>query len=182
MVAQAIALSQRPHIVIATPGRLADLIRTSGEDSISGLRRVRFVVLDEADRLLASGSVGSMLPDVEECLGVLPPSSERQTLLFSATISPEVRALRNMPRKPGQQPVFVCEIDTEKLAVPATLHQMHLQVPVTQKEAFLHTFLLTPGNLAKSVIIFVNRSSTAQYLHHLLFLLGPSSMNRCWKG
>merc|ERR1711939_154751 len=67
---QATALAQRPHIVIATPGRLADHIRTSGEDTICGLRRVRMVVLDEADRLLASGSTGSMLPDVEECLSI----------------------------------------------------------------------------------------------------------------
>ncbi|KFY12589.1 hypothetical protein V491_06722, partial [Pseudogymnoascus sp. VKM F-3775] len=48
---QALALSARPHIVIATPGRLADHIRTSGEDTIIGLRRVKVVVLDEADRL-----------------------------------------------------------------------------------------------------------------------------------
>ena len=88
---QAIALAQRPHIVIATPGRLADHIRTSGEDTICGLRRVKFVVFDEADRLLAASEHGSMLPDVEQVLDALPPATERQTLLFTATITPEVR-------------------------------------------------------------------------------------------
>ncbi|OIW33304.1 DEAD/DEAH box helicase [Coniochaeta ligniaria NRRL 30616] len=170
MRTQAIALSQRPHVVIATPGRLADHIRTSGEDTICGLRRVRFVVLDEADRLLSAG-LGSMLPDVEECLSVLPPAAERQTLLFTATVTPEVRALKDMPRRPGREPVFVCEVDTQALAIPATLRQMHVQVPVTHREHYLHVFLLTEENKNKSVIIFCNRTSTADYLHHLLRLL-----------
>lgn len=171
MRAQAIALAQRPHIVIATPGRLADHIRTSGYDTVCGLGRVRFVVLDEADRLLADNGPGSMLPDVEECLSALPPAEKRQTLLFTATITPEVMALKNMPRKPGREPVFVCEVDTEKLAIPPTLKQMHLQVPVTHREHYLHMFLLTEQNVHKSIIIFCNRTSTADFLHHLLRLL-----------
>ncbi|KAH7162498.1 ATP-dependent RNA helicase DBP8 [Dactylonectria estremocensis] len=171
MRAQAIELAQRPHVVIATPGRLADHVRTSGEDTVCGLRRVRFVVLDEADRLLNGTGTGSMLPDVEECLSVLPPATERQTLLFTATITPEVRALKDMPVKPGKQPVFVCEVDTQSLAIPATLKQMHLQIPVTHKEHYLHTFLLTEANEEKSIILFCNRTSTADYLHHLLRML-----------
>jgi len=168
---QAIALAQRPHIVIATPGRLADHIRTSGEDTICGLRRVKFVVFDEADRLLAASEHGSMLPDVEECLDALPPASERQTLLFTATITPEVRYIKDQPRKPGRPPVFVCEVDTQRLAIPSALNQMYLKVPVTHREHYLHMFLLTPENVEKSIILFVNRTSTAEFLHHLLRLL-----------
>ncbi|OAA49947.1 ATP dependent RNA helicase (Dbp8) [Beauveria brongniartii RCEF 3172] len=168
---QAIALKQRPHIIIATPGRLADHVRTSGEDTVCGLRRVRFIVLDEADRLLHATGPGSMLPDVEECLSVLPPPTERQTLLFTATMTPEVRALEAMPRKPGKQPVFVCEVDTQTLAVPATLSQYHLQVPVTHKEHYLHVLLLTEANVSKTVILFCNRTATADFLHHMLRLL-----------
>jgi ATP-dependent RNA helicase DDX49/DBP8 len=171
MLPQATALAQRPHVVIATPGRLADHIGTSGEDTICALRRVRMVVLDEADRLLSSGGEGSMLPDVEECLSILPPASKRQTLLFTATITPEVRALKELPRTPGKPPVFVCEVDTQMLAIPASLKQMHLQVPVTHREHYLHMFLLTDINLPKSVIIFCNRTATADYLTHLLRLL-----------
>lgn len=173
MRAQAIALRERPHVVIATPGRLADHIRTSGDDTTCGLRRVRFVVLDEADRLLGGGGgAGSMLPDVEECFAVLPPPTERQTLLFTATMTPEVLALKNMTPKPGKEPAFVCEVDTAALAVPATLRQMHLKVPVTHREHFLHTFLLTEANDEKTAIVFCNRTSTAEFLHHLLRLLG----------
>lgn len=168
---QAIALKQRPHIIIATPGRLADHIRTSGEDTICGLRRVRYIVLDEADRLLHAADHGSMLPDVEECLSVLPPSTERQTLLFTATMTPEVRALATMPLKPGKKPVFVCEVDTQMLAIPATLSQKHIQIPVTHKEHYLHVLLLTEENVQKTAIIFCNRTSTADFLHHMLRLL-----------
>ncbi|KAI0911902.1 P-loop containing nucleoside triphosphate hydrolase protein [Ustulina deusta] len=168
---QAIELAQRPHIVIATPGRLADHIKSSGEDTVAGLKRTKFVVLDEADRILAANGPGSMLPDLEVVLGVLPPSTQRQTLLYTATITPEVRALKDMPAKPGKKGAYVCEVDIDKLAVPDTLRQMYLQVNVTHKEYYLHAFLLTDANLEKSLIIFCNRASTAQYLHHLLRLL-----------
>lgn len=168
---QALALAQRPHVVIATPGRLADHIQTSGNDTIMGLRRTRMVVLDEADRLLASGP-GSMLPDVEVCLSALPPSHDRQTCLFTATLTPEVTTLKNLPRKKNRPPVFVCEVDTAELAVPSTLHQMYLQVPVTYREAYLHVLLLTTRNATKkAIMVFCNRTSTANLLERLLRLL-----------
>ncbi|KAL9118222.1 MAG: hypothetical protein Q9187_005236 [Circinaria calcarea] len=168
MRAQALALSARPHIVIATPGRLADHISTSGHDTISGLRRTRVVVLDEADRLLASGP-GSMLPDVETCLAALPPSSERQTCLFTATVTAEVMALKELPRLKDRPPISVCEVDSSALAIPPTLHQTYLQVPLTYREAYLHILLLTPRNLTKkSIIVFCNRTATANVLERLL--------------
>ena len=168
---QAIQLASRPHVVIATPGRLAEHIKTSGEDTIAGLRRVRFVVFDEADRLLAPGK-GSMLPDLETCLSVLPPASQRQTLLFTATMTPEVLALKEQPRTAGRLPIFVCEVDTEELAIPPKLQQLYLQAPVTHRECYLHVLLGTPANLEKSVIIFANRTNTATLLEYMLRLLG----------
>lgn len=171
MRSQALALSTRPHVVVATPGRLADHILTSGADTISGLRRARVVVLDEADRLLAAGS-GSMLPDVETCFSVLPPSHQRQTCLFTATLTPEVLDLQFQPRREGQDPIYVCEADMSDLAVPATLRQSYLQVPLTYREAYLHVLLLTARNAAKkSVIVFCNTTATANLLERLLRLL-----------
>lgn len=168
---QAIALGKRPHVVIATPGRLADHILTSGTDTTIGLRRVKAVVLDEADRLLASGS-GNMLSDVETCLNALPPSHERQTCLFTATLTPEVMALKSLPREKGRPPIFVCEVDTSDLAIPPTLKQTYLQVPMTHREAYLHILLLTSRNAAKkSIMIFCNRTATANLLERLLRLL-----------
>ena len=69
--------------VIATPGRLLDLI---GRGEIS-LAHVRFFVLDEADRMLDMG----FLPDVRRIIALLP--KKRQTLLFSATMPAPIREL-----------------------------------------------------------------------------------------
>jgi superfamily II DNA/RNA helicase len=70
-------------IVIATPGRLLDLVRRR----LLALDRVRICVLDEADRMLDMG----FLPDVSTILGMLP--AKRQTMLFSATLDGEVGRL-----------------------------------------------------------------------------------------
>ncbi|KAI6889218.1 ATP-dependent RNA helicase, partial [Hortaea werneckii] len=154
--AQALELGRRPHVVIATPGRLAEHIETSGDDTMKGLRKVKFVVLDEADRLLATGN-GSMLPAVSTCLDALPPSSERQTLLFTATVTPEVRALKDAPRAKGKPDVFVTEVDTDSLTLPPTLKQTYQLVNVLHKEKYLHVLLLTAANAEKPTIIFCNR-------------------------
>jgi ATP-dependent RNA helicase DDX49/DBP8 len=176
---QAVALSQRPHIVIATPGRLADHVRTSGQDTIIGLSRARVVVLDEADRLLASGP-GSMLPDVDTCLSALPPAANRHTLLFTATVTAEVRALKSIPRTKGRPEVFVAEIDAENDSpwslIPSKLRQTYLQVPMTHKDAFLHVLLSVDTISAlSSIIIFCNRTKTADLLHRILLSLDHSA-------
>ncbi|KAL1591247.1 hypothetical protein WHR41_00060 [Cladosporium halotolerans] len=170
MRAQALDLAKRPHLVIATPGRLADHIEVSGEETTKGLRRVRYVVMDEADRLLASGK-GSMLPAVQTCLGAMPKAAERQTCLFTATVTPEVRALKDTPRPATRPPVFVCEVDIDKLAIPPTLRQTYQLVNVVHKEKYLHVLLLTPQNAGKPTIIFCNRTSTANLLEYMLRLL-----------
>ena len=175
---QAVALSQRPHVVIATPGRLADHVRTSGGDTIVGLSRARVVVLDEADRLLASGP-GSMLPDVDTCLSVLPPAAKRHTLLFTATVTAEVRALKSLPRPEGRPEVFVAEIDaaddSPQSLIPSKLKQTYLQVPMTHKDAFLHVLLSVDTISAlSSVIVFCNRTKTADLLHRILLSLDHS--------
>jgi ATP-dependent RNA helicase DDX49/DBP8 len=149
---QALQLGARPHVVIATPGRLAEHIRISGEDTVCGLRRVRFVVFDEADRLLSPDA--GMLPDLETCLSILPKPDRRQTLLFTATVTPEVLALKDRPRTAGKPPLFVCEVDTQMLAIPKTLQQTFLQTPVTHKECYLHVLLGTPGKFQYSSSIF----------------------------
>lgn len=174
---QAVALAQRPHIVVATPGRLADHVLTSGEDTTMGLKRSKFVVLDEADRLLQSGP-GSMLGDVETCLSAVPASAHRQTLLFTATVTDEVRALKEAPRPKSRLPIFVTEISTEPAPqsaasptslLPPKLRQTYLLVPLTHKDAFLDILLKTAGNLnLPSILIFTNRTRTADLLFRTL--------------
>lgn len=73
----------KAHVVIATPGRLLDLVRRK----MIKIDQVRICVLDEADRMLDMG----FLPDVGRILSMLP--KQRQTMLFSATLDGEVGQL-----------------------------------------------------------------------------------------
>ncbi|KAM9933392.1 hypothetical protein OXX80_006984, partial [Metschnikowia pulcherrima] len=107
IVKQALELQKRPHFVIATPGRLADHILHSGEETVKGLRHVKYLVLDEADRVLSN----TFSKDVARCLAVLPPPTERQTLLFTATVTDAVRSLKNKPQGANKPPVFLHEVE-----------------------------------------------------------------------
>jgi superfamily II DNA/RNA helicase len=80
---QTAELRKGVEVLVATPGRLLDHIE--GKSAI--LNQVEYVVLDEADRMLDIG----FLPDLQRILSYLP--KQRQTLLFSATFSPEIRRL-----------------------------------------------------------------------------------------
>jgi len=82
---QIAALKRGVDIVVATPGRLLDHV---GQRTID-LSQVEVLVLDEADRMLDMG----FLPDMKRIFALLP--KQRQTLLFSATFSDEIRALAN---------------------------------------------------------------------------------------
>lgn len=70
-------------IVIATPGRLLDLIN---QDAVK-LKNIEMLVLDEADRMLDMGFIN----DIKKILGFIP--KERQTMMFSATFPPEIKKL-----------------------------------------------------------------------------------------
>ena len=87
---QSIALSNKPHVVIATPGRLADLLRTTDTFSLS---KIKFLVLDEADRLFED----SFALDLDDIFEKIP--KERQTLLFTATLSEQIRTLKDNSEK-----------------------------------------------------------------------------------
>jgi ATP-dependent RNA helicase RhlE len=78
-------LRRRPHVIIGTPGRLKDLMQRG----VLQLKNMTTLVLDEADRMLDMG----FLPDIRQIINEMP--RERQTLFFSATITPEISALVN---------------------------------------------------------------------------------------
>lgn len=111
-------LRQRPQIVASTPGRLMDHMRRR----TIRLDKVRMVVLDEADEMLNMG----FMEDIETILKDLP--SERQTLLFSATMPESIRRLANQfMREPEQITVQVKE-----LTMP-NIEQYYIEVAEGQK-------------------------------------------------
>lgn len=83
MTLQHQALQRKPRVIIATPGRLLDHM----EQRTVNLSDIHILVLDEADRMLDMG----FAPQINKILATLP--NERQTMLFSATIPPEIMAL-----------------------------------------------------------------------------------------
>ena len=83
------ALRKNPHVIIATPGRLIDHIKQKNVV----LGRTGIVVLDEADRMLDMG----FFPQIQKIFQELP--QERQTMLFSATMPPEIMKLASAHMK-----------------------------------------------------------------------------------
>ncbi|WP_018132772.1 DEAD/DEAH box helicase [Effusibacillus pohliae] len=112
------ALKNRPHVIIATPGRLLDHINRR----TIRLSTIRMVVLDEADEMLDMGFV----EDIEAILSRCPEA--RQTLLFSATIKPEVKKLAEKFMKETQ----IVTVKAQEVTVP-TIEQVYYEVPERQK-------------------------------------------------
>ncbi|XP_032992410.1 probable ATP-dependent RNA helicase DDX49 [Lacerta agilis] len=159
MVAQALELSRKPHIVIATPGRLADHLRSS---STFSLQKVKFLVLDEADRLLEQGCT-DFTKDLEVILAALPAS--RQTMLFSATLTDTLNELKEIAmNKP-----FFWESKSEVRTVEQ-LDQRYLLVPEKVKDAYLVHLVQTFQDKHEdwSIIIFTNTCKNCQILNMML--------------
>ncbi|XP_029286308.1 putative ATP-dependent RNA helicase DDX49 [Cottoperca gobio] len=155
MVSQAMALSNQPHVVVATPGRLADHIRSSNTFS---LRKIQFLILDEADRLLEQGCT-DFTKDLETILGVVP--AKRQTLLFSATLTDTLHDLKNIAmNKP-----FFWESKSETRTVEE-LDQRYILTPEKVKDAYLVHLIqtFTDEHDDWSIIVFTNTCKSCQVL------------------
>ncbi|KAJ0393480.1 hypothetical protein P43SY_000185 [Pythium insidiosum] len=123
MLKQALQLQERPHVIIATPGRLHDhLLRPNPPN----LALVKFVVLDEADRLLDV----SFSKDLGFILDRLP--AKRQTLLFSATMTANLDRLEDM----ALSNVFKFDA-TPEIKTVTTLKQHYLFIPLQVKMTYL---------------------------------------------
>lgn len=85
MMTQAIALARKPHIIVATPGRLVDHLQNTKGFS---LRSLKYLVMDEADRMLSM----DFEEEINKILAVIP--RERHTFLFSATMTSKVAKLQ----------------------------------------------------------------------------------------
>ncbi|HIV69628.1 MAG TPA: DEAD/DEAH box helicase [Candidatus Aquabacterium excrementipullorum] len=136
---QTLELKAGVEVLIATPGRLLDHIEAKN----CILSQVEYVVLDEADRMLDIG----FLPDLQRILSYLP--KQRQTLLFSATFSPEIKKLAQSYL---QDPVLV-EVARPN-ATASTVEQRFYKVAEDDKRATIRQILRDRG-ISQS-IVFVN--------------------------
>ncbi|KAI4457292.1 rna helicase [Holotrichia oblita] len=161
MMSQALVLAKKPHVLIATPGRLVDhLENTKGFN----LRALKFLVMDEADRILNM----DFEVEVDKILKVIP--RDRRTFLFSATMTKKVKKLQ---RACLQDPVRV-EVSTKYQTVEK-LQQYYVFIPVKFKDIYLvHILNELAGN---SFMIFCstcnNTIRTALMLRNLGFTAVP---------
>jgi ATP-dependent RNA helicase RhlE len=150
---QVAELRRGASVVIATPGRLLDLI----ERGAVNLSTLETLVLDEADRMLDMG----FLPAVRRILAVLP--SKRQTLLFSATMSREIEQLARSTMK---QPELV-EVSRRGSAA-GTVEQTAYLVALESKTALLLALLEKESLEFQRVLIFTRTRRGAERISHIL--------------
>ncbi|NLF19425.1 MAG: DEAD/DEAH box helicase, partial [Lentisphaerae bacterium] len=172
---------QRDHIatgldiVAATPGRLIDYLR---QDAID-LSRVQVLVIDEADRMLDMG----FIPDVRRIIARVPSPGQRQTLLFSATLSKDILRLAQGWMRPD--PVTV-EVDAENIVADGIEERVYV---VSSHEKLAVLLWILRHEEASRVLIFRNRRRDVEDLYADLvrygvraeMLSGDVSQNRRMK-
>ena len=136
-------------IVVRTPGRQMDYKRR-GDVHLS---KVEILVVDEADQMLNMG----FIPDVRQIIHGTPPKTKRQTMLFGATLTPEVTRLASQWTR---DPVTV-EIEPEQVAAD-TVNQIVYLITARERYSLLYN-MITQQNLER-VIVFCNRRDQTRRL------------------
>ncbi|XP_009774491.1 DEAD-box ATP-dependent RNA helicase 10-like [Nicotiana tabacum] len=155
-VQQSINLGKRPHIVVATPGRLLDhLSNTKG----FSLRTIKYLVLDEADRLLNEDFEKAL----DQILHAIP--HDRRTYLFSATMTKKVKKLQ---RACLRNPVKIEA--ASKYSTVDTLKQQFRFLPAKYKDCYL-VYILTEMSGSTSMV-FTRTCDATRLLALMLRNLG----------
>lgn len=156
MITQAQTLMQRPHVVIATPGRIKVLLEQN-PDIAAVFSKTKFLVLDEADRVLDVG----FEDDLKVVFKCLPKN--RQTLLFSATMTSDLQTLLELSDKAYFYEAY------EGFKTVESLKQQYIFIPKHVKDVYLLHILSKLEDMGvRSAIIFV---STCRNCHELSLLL-----------
>ncbi|KAJ8288914.1 hypothetical protein COCON_G00015730 [Conger conger] len=176
-------LNRRPEIVIATPGRLWEMIKER-HPHLLNLRRLRCLVIDEADRMVEKGHFAE-LENLLEMLNNAQYNPERQTFVFSATLTmvhkAPTRILQKKSKKLDQRSKL--EILMEKVGIRAkpkvidltrkettveTLTETRIHCDKDDKDFYLYYFLLQyPGR----TMVFANSIDCIKRLSSLLTIL-----------
>ena len=150
------SLSAGVDIVVATPGRLLDHMRSS----VGDFSTLEVFVLDEADRMMDMG----FWPDVRKIAEALPPTASRQTMLFSATMPEEVMRFAEA-LAPGA--VFL-QVGSRRGPATTISHEARI-LPGREKASFLAKYLRRSH---ESAIVFVNTKIGAERLSRTLQAAG----------
>uniref|UniRef100_A0AC35UCT3 RNA helicase n=1 Tax=Rhabditophanes sp. KR3021 TaxID=114890 RepID=A0AC35UCT3_9BILA len=162
---QALELCKKPHVVVGTPGRIEDHIRSDPDGIGRYFGKLKFLVLDEADQLLD----GQYTAQLKSIFSVLP--KDRQTLLFSATITSALTKLHDVSvHKP-----YLFE-DKDEIKTVDNLTQKFILCPVAVKDAYLVYVVknYVEKNEEGSVLIFTHTCKEAQALSIMFTALGFS--------
>jgi len=166
---QAVQLKRLPHVVVATPGRLHEHLRTH-ELLSSALKNTEVLVLDEADRLLAD-SFEQELRYVVACM-----QPKRQTMLFSATMTESISQLHSMIMRKAAQ-YIESEQEGASNQLPPRLTQMYSLVPASIKEAYI-AYIVSNLSLynATTCLVFARTCKSVQIIAETLAELGIASV------
>jgi len=149
------ALNSRPHIIIATPGRLIDHL----EQKKAILKDVKILVLDEADRMLDMG----FEMQIKKILSSIPPN-QRQTMLFSATMPEKItRLARNYMRSPLRVEVAPAGTTAD------SIEQEMFMLPKNQKLTLLNQLL---SQYHQRVLIFSRTKYGAKKITRAVLSMG----------
>ena len=155
------ALEGNVHFLVATPGRLLDLLANFSGFS-NRFKSIRTLIFDEADQLLDMG----FRPDIERILQYLPPSSQRHNLCFSATMPPAMIEIAKVAMKSTYK-----YVDT----VGEDVDQTHLHVKQEMVVASLESFIPTLHTLLQcamrdpeyKVIVFFSTANFCAFMSDL---------------
>ena len=146
-------LKKGVQIVVATPGRLIDLVKGKSID----ISKVEFMVLDEADRMFDMG----FMPDVRYILQKVPHKSKRQTMIFSATLDRRIHQIASMYMRKSIE----IEIEPDQ----ATVENVEQKVfHVAREEKIPLLLALIQREEMPKVLIFTNMKRTAEKVGHKL--------------
>ncbi len=160
-IKQSQSLRRLPHIVVATPGRLAQHLRVADPPRLA---KAKFLVLDESDRLLDSREVCGFRDDIETIASAMAtPAQGRQTLFYSATTMPRkdlVKAAQRLCLKEKDDGKMKFDWDDSK-----TVFEWQASVVQSTADTILEEYILVPNDAKHA------------YLAYILRYYGPATRN-----